>query len=77
MGAVFWDANDDTASDGDDSSDDDDSQDDQNGDDDSDSEITVWIPATVLYLDVAARKATMSWIIPSFAPFLTLQRLRC
>jgi hypothetical protein len=75
--AVSLNGSDDTASDGDENSDDDDSQDDQNGDDDSDSHIIAWIPATVLYLGAPARKSTISWIIPSFPPFLTLERLRC
>ena len=75
--AMSLNGNDDTASDGDESSDDDDSQDDQNGDDDSDPQIFAWIPATFLYGVAPARKATTSWIVPSFHPFLMVQRLRC
>jgi len=74
---ICLDANDDTASDSDDTADDDDSQDDQNGDDDSDCHIVAWIPANVFYLGAPARKSTMSWIVPSFSPFLKVQRLRC
>jgi hypothetical protein len=75
--AMSLNGNDDTASDGDESSDDDDSQDDQNGDDDSEPQIFAWIPATFLYVVAPARKATTSWIVPSFHPFLMVQRLRC
>lgn len=77
IAAMILDPNDDTASDGDESSDDDDSQDDQNGDDDTESHVIAWMPAAVLYLGAPARKATISWIFPSFSPFLTLERLRC
>ena len=75
--AVSLNGSDDTASDGDENSDDDDSQDDQNGDDDSESQIFAWIPAAVLYLVAPERRATTSWSVPSFPPFLTLKRLRC
>jgi hypothetical protein len=75
--AMSLNGNDDTASDGDESSDDDDSQDDQNGDDDSEPEVFAWIPATFLYVFAPYRKATTSWIVPSFPPFLKVQRLRC
>jgi hypothetical protein len=77
IAAMLLDANDDTASDGDDTADDDDSQDDQNGDDDTESHIIVWGPATGFYLIAPERKATTSWIVPSFPPFLSLERLRC
>ena len=75
--AVPADSNDDTASDGDDTADDDDSWDDLNGDDDTESPTTAWVQVTILYL-VAPECATVSsWIVPSFPPFLTSQRLRC
>jgi hypothetical protein len=77
IAAMFLDATDDTASDGDDTADDDDSQDNQNGDDDTDLQIIAWIPLTILYLGVPPRKATAAWTVPSFPPFSTLQRLRC
>jgi hypothetical protein len=70
-------ANDDTASGGDDSEDDDDSQDDQNGADDTDSPFApCFYPTLPCTIAPEARVAT-SWIIPFFAPFLTLQRLLC
>ena len=75
--AMSLNGNDDTASDGDESSDDDDSQDDQNGVDDSELDGFAWIAATFVYLVAPDRKATMSWLVPSFPPFLKVQRLRC
>jgi hypothetical protein len=77
IAAMLLDANDDTASDGDDTADDDDSQDDQNGDNDTESQIITWGPTTGLYFIAPDGKATTSWIVPSFPPFLSLQRLRC
>jgi hypothetical protein len=76
--AVPWDANDDTASDGDESSDDDDSQDDQNGDDDSDSPIIAWHHAIVGPFVAPARPRELSSLILSSLPhLLTFQPLRC
>ena len=75
--AMSLNGNDDTASDGDESSDDDDSQDDQNGVDDSELDGFAWIAATFVYLVAPDRKATMSWLVPSFPPFLKVRRLRC
>jgi hypothetical protein len=75
--AVSLNGSDDTASDGDENPDDDDSQDDQSGDDDTESQILAWIPAAVLYLVAPESRATTSWSVPSFPPFLTLKRFRC
>jgi hypothetical protein len=38
--------------------------------------IIAWLQERVLYL-IAHECAPVSWIAPSFSPFLTLQRLRC
>jgi hypothetical protein len=71
------DINDDTASDGDDSADDDDSLDDLNGDDDTETPTIAWVQLMVLYVAPPACGPVGSWKSPSFAPFLTLERLRC
>jgi hypothetical protein len=75
--AVPWDANDDTASDGDDSSDDDDSQDDQSGDDDTDSPVIAWFQPIVPHAIGLECAPVTSWLFPSFCPFLTFHPLRC
>jgi len=76
--AVPWEANDDTASDGDDSSgDDDDSRNDLNGDDNTDSPVIAWLQALVLYLIAPDSAPATSWNSPSFHPFPRSQRLRC
>jgi hypothetical protein len=77
MGALFWDANDDTASDGDEDPDDDDSRDDLNGNDDTESQIVDWVPTAAYYLPAPHQGSTPSWISPSFPLFLLLQQLRC
>jgi hypothetical protein len=77
--AVPWDANDDTASDGDDTADDDDSRDELSGDEDRDPLIIACLDAMVSYVIVPeCTRRGMSWIVPtSCPPFLTLRRLRC
>jgi hypothetical protein len=76
---VPWDANDDTASDGDDSSDDDDSRDDLSGDDDRDTPIIAWLDAMVPYVIVpeCTRRGLLSIVSTSLPAFPTLERLRC
>ncbi len=71
------DINDDTASDGDDRSDDDDSWDDLNGDDDTESPAIAWVQVMVLYLVAPECVPVSPWFVPSFPPFVTLERLRC
>jgi len=69
--------NDDTASGGDDSEDDDDSQDDQNGANDTQLPLLACFSSAFPYFIAPEGALTLSWDVPSFPPFRTLQRLRC